>query len=279
MMSPVTSQPCQKPSFGNGNSVSGGLNAGTQHWYQLPVWKRLASVCLLLLFWQLSVTLLTPALLPSPSDVFSRLGSELQGPMLHHLGQTLLRVAIAFSVAMVLGTAIGLAMGHSRKVDEWADSILTLMLNVPALVTIILCFIWFGLNDTAAILAVILNKAPNVAVTLREGARAIDTKLMEVAKVYQLPPLRTFRKVYLPQLYPYIIAAARGGLALVWKIVLVVELIGCSNGVGFQLSTYFQLFDITAILAYTLAFVSIVYAIEALILRPLEKRVSGWRQR
>lgn len=279
MMSPVTSQPCQKPSFGNGNKVSGDLNASTTNWYQLPVWKRLASVCLLLLLWQLSVSLLNPALLPGPAEVFTRLGNELQGPMLYHLGQTLLRVAIAFSVAMVLGTAIGLAMGHSRKVDEWADSILTLMLNVPALVTIILCFIWFGLNDTAAILAVILNKAPNVAVTLREGARAIDTKLMEVAKVYQLPPLRTFRKVYLPQLYPYIIAAARGGLALVWKIVLVVELIGCSNGVGFQLSTYFQLFDITAILAYTLAFVSIVYAIEALILRPLEKRVSGWRQR
>ncbi len=278
-MSPVTSQPCQKPSFGNGNKVSGDLNASTTNWYQLPVWKRLASVCLLLLLWQLSVSLLNPALLPGPAEVFTRLGNELQGPMLYHLGQTLLRVAIAFSVAMVLGTAIGLAMGHSRKVDEWADSILTLMLNVPALVTIILCFIWFGLNDTAAILAVILNKAPNVAVTLREGARAIDTKLMEVAKVYQLPPLRTFRKVYLPQLSPYIIAAARGGLALVWKIVLVVELIGCSNGVGFQLSTYFQLFDITAILAYTLAFVSIVYGIEALILRPLENRVSGWRQR
>lgn len=279
MMSPVTSQPCQKPSFGNGNSVSGELNASTPHWYQLPVLKRLASVCLLLAFWQVCVVVFSPALLPAPTEVFARLGSELQGPLLYHLGQTLLRVAIAFSIAMAIGIAIGLVMGHSKRVDDWADSILTLMLNVPALVTIILCFIWFGLNDIAAILAVVLNKAPNVAVTLREGARAVDSKLMEVAKVYQLSPLRTFSKVYLPQLYPYVIAAARGGLALVWKIVLVVELIGCSNGVGFQLSTYFQLFDITAILAYTLAFVSIVYGIEALVLRPLEKRVSGWRQR
>ena len=90
--------------------------------------------------------------------------------------------------------------------------------------------------------------------------------------------MRTFRKVYLPQITPYLIAAARGGLALVWKIVLVVELIGCSDGVGFQLSSYFQLFDITAILAYTLAFVTVVYGIEALVLRPLENRLSGWRK-
>ena len=59
---------------------------------------------------------------------------------------------------------------------------------------------------------------------------------------------------------------------------LVVELIGCSDGVGFQLSSYFQLFDITAILAYTLAFVTVVYGIEALVLRPLENRLSGWRK-
>ena len=277
-MSPVPSTHCQQTFSGSDTDVHC-LPEDTVRWYQQPFLKRLTSVALLLIIWQLAVTLFTPALLPAPSEVFIRLAEEWQGTMPLHLSQTLIRVAIAFSAAMILGTALGLAMGHNRKVDAWTDSLLTLMLNVPALVTIILCFIWFGLNDIAAILAVVLNKAPNVAVTLREGARAVDNKLMEVAKVYQLSPLRTFSKVYLPQLYPYVIAAARGGLALVWKIVLVVELIGCSNGVGFQLSTYFQLFDITAILAYTLAFVSIVYGIEALVLRPLEKRVSGWRQR
>jgi NitT/TauT family transport system permease protein len=200
------------------------------------------------------------------------------GELPHHLGMTLQRVAISFVVAMGLGSFIGLFMGHFRRLDLWLDSLLTLALNIPALVTIILCFIWFGLNESAALIAVIINKTPTIAVTMREGAKAINHSLIDVAKVYQLSPSTTLFKVYLPQLYSYFLAAARGGIALVWKIVLVVELLGCSNGVGFQLGVYFQYFDITGVLAYTLAFATIIFTIESLLLRPWEARVSRWRQ-
>ncbi|MBU2978151.1 ABC transporter permease subunit [Alteromonas sp. C1M14] len=241
--------------------------------------NRVLSLLVLLLIWQGIVMAFAPSLLPAPTAVFVRLIEALQtGNMLFHLLETLRRVGITFTISLLLGSGLGLLMGHSRRVDEWLDGLLTLLLNVPALVTIILCFMWFGLNETSALLAVIINKLPNVAVTLREGARAINTSLLDVARVYQLSPVRKFVKIYLPQLYPYLLAAARSGLALVWKIVLVVELIGCSSGVGFQLSSYFQLFDVTAILAYTLAFVAIVYAIESGILRPIERYVSRWRQ-
>ncbi|MEG3765408.1 ABC transporter permease [Alteromonas sp. 14N.309.X.WAT.G.H12] len=244
-----------------------------------PRLNRFLSLVLMLVIWQGVVMLFSPNLLPPPTAVFTRLLEALQhGNMLFHFAETLRRVGITFSLSLIFGSAAGLLMGHYRRIDEWFDGLLTLLLNVPALVTIILCFMWFGLNEKSALLAVIINKLPNVTVTLREGARAIDTKLLDVARVYHLSPIRTFLKVYLPQLAPYLLAAARSGLALVWKIVLVVELIGCSSGVGFQLSSYFQLFDVTAILAYTLAFVAIVYAIESLILRPIERYVSRWRQ-
>jgi NitT/TauT family transport system permease protein len=72
-------------------------------------------------------------------------------------------------------------------------------------------------------------------------------------------------------------AAARSGLALIWKIVLVVELLGRSDGVGFQLGTFFQFFDITNILAYTLAFAAVVLGVEAVLMRPLERRLTRWR--
>ena len=90
--------------------------------------------------------------------------------------------------------------------------------------------------------------------------------------------MQTLRKVYLPQLNPYLMAAARNGLALIWKIVLVVELLGRSDGVGFQLGTFFQFFDIKGILAYTLAFAVVVLVVEALLMRPLDRRLSRWRQ-
>jgi NitT/TauT family transport system permease protein len=90
--------------------------------------------------------------------------------------------------------------------------------------------------------------------------------------------LKTLREVTLPQLAPYLMAAARNGLALVWKIVLVVELLGRSNGVGFQLQTYFQLFDVSRVIAYAAAFVTCVLLVEFAILTPLERSMSRWRR-
>jgi len=69
-------------------------------------------------------------------------------------------------------------------------------------------------------------------------------------------------------------ASARAGLSLIWKIVLVVELLGRSDGVGFALNTLFQFFDIAGILAYTVAFIAIILMLEALVFRPLDKVVS-----
>ena len=101
--------------------------------------------------------------------------------------------------------------------------------------------------------------------------------LMEMAETYRFGRAKTLRHVILPQLQPYIAAAGRSGLSLIWKIVLVVEFLGRSNGVGFQIYLYFQSFDVRAILAYTLVFVGVMLAIEFALVQPLEKRADRWR--
>jgi NitT/TauT family transport system permease protein len=141
----------------------------------------------------------------------------------------------------------------------------------------VLIYVWFGLNEAAAIAAVALNKLPTTVVTMREGARALDPALAEMARSFHMPRWRTLRHVTLPQLAPYLFAAARSGLALIWKIVLVVELLGRSNGIGFQIQIYFQLFDVTLILAYTLAFLLVAQLIEWVVMQPLENWAMRWR--
>jgi NitT/TauT family transport system permease protein len=216
---------------------------------------------------------------PSPLPVAQRMAEGIaSGDLPYHVGVTLARVAASFALAMLIGAAIGIAMGRLGRLDRFFDGWLILFLNMPALVTIILCYIWLGLTETAAILAVAINKIRNAAVTLREGARAIDRDYHEMAEVFEFGPWKTFRHVTLPQLMPYIAAAARSGLALVWKIVLVVELLGRSSGVGFQLYTYFQLFDVAGILAYAIAFILVVQVIEIVLLQPWEAAASRWRR-
>lgn len=239
---------------------------------------RVASVLGLFAAWEAAARLAGSRTFPPASAVLDLLWQlTLSGAIPHNLGLTLERVAYAFAVSMLAGSALGLAMGRMRRVDAVLDSLVTVLLNVPALVTVVLLYVWFGLSETTAIVAVALVKLPSTAVTVREGARALDPKLDEMARAFRMSRATRLRHVVLPQLVPYLFAAARSGLALIWKIVLVAELLGRSDGVGFQIQVYFQLFDVAGILAYTLAFIATVQLIEWLVLQPLERWVSRWR--
>ena len=245
-----------------------------------PAAIRLLSVAAFFLVWWLAASLADSRLLPGPAAVLSFLAREtVSGELPYQLSVTLARVAVSFVLAMTIGSAIGLVMGRSRLADGIAEPWIILLLNTPALVLIVLAYVWLGLSEVAAILAAALNKIPNVAVTVREGARAFDPAYMEMAKVYRFPRGQILRDVMLPQLQPYLAAAGRSGLALIWKIVLVVELLGRSNGVGFQIHLYFQMFDVRAILAYTIAFVAVMLTIEFLLVQPVETRAYRWRPR
>jgi NitT/TauT family transport system permease protein len=241
---------------------------------------RLISLGLLLAAWYACSLLAGDRLLPNPQAVALAMVEEARsGALAFNLGATLARVAVAFAIAMTLGSMIGLLMGRLRIADRLGDPWLIVLLNLPALVIIVLAYVWAGLTETAAISAVALNKLPIATVTVREGARSLDTALDEMAQVFRMRAWTRLRHVVLPQLAPYLAAAARSGLSLVWKVVLIVELLGRPNGVGFEIGVAFQLFDVTRILAYALAFIAVMLAVEMLLLQPLERHVARWRTR
>jgi NitT/TauT family transport system permease protein len=241
---------------------------------------RLISLALMLAAWFVGSQLAGPRMLPDPYSVALTVISEAQsGALAFNLGITLLRVAVAFLLAMALGSVMGVVMGRYQIADWLGDPWLVVLLNLPALVIIVLAYVWAGLTETAAIVAVALNKLPIATVTVREGARSLDRGLDEMAQVFRMGPWLQLRHVVLPQLAPYLAAAARSGLSLVWKIVLIVELLGRPNGVGFEIGTAFQLFDVTRILAYALAFVAVMLVIETFLVQPIERHVTRWRPR
>ena len=237
------------------------------------------SILLFMGIWQVVAIEVNDAMLTTPimvAQVFWQ--AILSGKLPYHLGVTLLRLVVSFIIAMLLGCAIGILLGRSKPLDSLFDQWLIIFLNIPALVSMILCYVWFGLTESAAILAVVINKIPNVVVTVREGTRALDQDLLEMARCYHFSKRKTLKYVIWPQLHPYIMAATRSGLALIWKIILVVELLGRSDGMGYQLNLFFQLFDVASILAYTLAFIGVIQCMELLVLKPLDKKNQRWRR-
>ena len=240
--------------------------------------QLLAIAALMVVWWFISFVVSNP-LLPTPVDVLSSINTELnENRLISNVLATLQRVTVSFIFAMLLGGTLGILMGAVPRINRFLDPFLIILLNIPALVIIILLYIWFGLVEVAAVAAVIINKLPNVAVTIREGGRLFDSKLNEMANLYKFSFSQKIAHLWWPQIFPYFMVATRGGLALIWKIVLVVELLGRSDGVGFQLHLAFQMFDVSTILAYSLVFISIVQVIEWCILQPLDHKAQRWQR-
>jgi NitT/TauT family transport system permease protein len=244
-----------------------------------PPWLEFASLPLLLLIWQVAAWFAQSRFLPGPAKVAVEIWDlAIDGPLFADFGITLFRAMIGFAVAMIVGTALGIVLGRTLWADRLFAPWVVVGLNIPAIVVGIICYISLGLSDFALILAVVINKVPLVATMMREGVRALSADYDELAATFRMPRGRYLRLVLVPQLMPYLLAAARAGLSLVWKMVLVFEVLGSDGGVGFRVGLYFQLFDMTGILAYTCCFVAVIMALEYGVLRPIEGRVLQWRK-
>ena len=132
---------------------------------------RLGSLLALILLWQAAAHFANPRLLPSPLAVIGAICVQTtSGALPAAFAITLGRVAAAFTLAMAVGSALGYAMGRRSWIDRWFDAPVVILLNLPALVIIVLAYVWIGLNEAAAIVAVALNKLPNAVVTLTGSA-------------------------------------------------------------------------------------------------------------
>jgi NitT/TauT family transport system permease protein len=266
-------QASQREQRGSG-AVRGRLGRLPSEWYYRPI-----SLLSILAVWLLFSRLLGAQVLPGPLSTFEFLWNQLErGALTRHIGITMYRVLVAFSVAMVAGVALGVLMGVSRVVDRLMEAWLIVGLTVPRIMLFVIAYLLIGLNDTSAIVALVLTVVPTIIVQLREGMRAIDRKLIEMARAYRRSNLAIWRKVIFPQLLPYFIGTARGALSLAWKMVILAELLGRTSGVGYQITFYFQMFNMRGILAYGVAMMLVLAAIDLTFVGLSQRYGFRWRR-
>ncbi|MAW26274.1 MAG: ABC transporter permease [Gammaproteobacteria bacterium] len=237
------------------------------------------SLVLLVITWLVASHFAQSDAFPGPAAVGEKMIQEgLSGELWTHLGATFARVFVAFGCAWACGLVVGALLGRSEALDQWFWPWVNTFLNMPALVVIVICYLGLGMTELAAILAVVVNKAPLIVVNVRDGVRQFESRYEEFASIYRLSWIQKVRLIWIPQLEPFLFTALRTGLSLTWKIILVVELLGRSSGVGFQIHLYFQLFEVDMILAYALSFMIAMQLIEWTMVRPLERHVQRWRK-
>jgi len=152
-------------------------------------------------------------------------------------------------------------------------------LTMPGLIWAVLMIMFFGLNETSAYAAVAITIMPMLAISIWQGTKSIDKDLVDMSKIFHASPWSKVIDVILPQLISHILAAIRYGLGLAWKVVVVVEMFGLSNGVGYQVVRGFNVFSMKAVLAWAISFLVVMIIIEFGIIGWLERAVTRWRPR
>lgn len=231
-----------------------------------------------LITWQIVSLFFLPIFVPGPITLIDRM-IEVYGDPASYLvvWQTLIRIVEGLVVCMIIGTAIGLAMGINRNVEAFFDSWIMVLLTFPAICWAFLSILWFGLSEIAPIMTIVLIVFPFVAVNVWEGTKALDKDLVNMAKAYDANRSLMIRKILIPQLMPFIFSGLRIALSLSWKIALVGEAFGVSSGVGQKLIYWFEDTRVDMMLAWGVSFMIFMVIIDLFVFRIWEQRTFAWR--
>lgn len=220
------------------------------------------------------------AILPTPADVaivtYNNFASGLVWP---HFYATFIRIFFALFFSMVIGVIVGVAMGLYQKIEFMLDTWVLAALMVPATSYGVIILIIFGLNDPAAIAAITVTTCPIIIISVWKGVKNIDNDLNDMARAFGMNWSQRLLRVLLPQLYPTLMGSLRFGLGLIWKVTVVIELIGLTSGIGYMLMYWFSLFRMTQVLSWTIMFTFVIIILEWVIISPVEKKLLGWQEK
>lgn len=245
-------------------------------------WRRTGLLALgwlaMLLLWEFGSWWYGSRLLPRPHEVLLAAVEIVEsGNFVTDFSASVLKTFAGFGVAAAVGAPVGYLMGRYGYWRAFFHDGVTMAGTIPALAYAVLSLIVFGLSNLGPILAVALVSAPYVALNVAEGIRGVDKSLVTMSEAFERTPRQIRREVLIPTIVPFVFAAIRMCFAVAWKVEALTEVFGGRNGVGFQIRTEYQLYNIAAVLAWMSLFIVFMLIIERLVLYRAEARLLAWR--
>ncbi len=192
--------------------------------------QKTLAVLIALLVWQIGAMILNEELiLPTPVRVLVRLFTvwQLEG-VFTAIGHSLLRIALGFFLALLLGTVLAVIAGRFSFVETLLFPYMAVVKAVPVVSFIVLAYVWMS-SRTIAVFISFLIVLPTVYTGLLSGIKARDAKLEEMADVFGVSAKDRFLYLRLPNLAPYITSAVSLGAGLAWKSGVAAEIIAVTS--------------------------------------------------
>lgn len=222
--------------------------------------------------------LMNPKFLPPPTMVLVRAWEMIQtGILLESLASSTLRVLIGFLIGGVLGVAMALLIGKSKKVDEWVTPVLNMLGPIPSLAILPLFIIWFGIGEVPKIILIAWTVFFPVLTNTVDGIKSVNSTLIRSALSLGANEKQIYRKVVLPSVLPNILAGCQISLGLAFGALVVSEMMGATSGLGYIIVDARNFFKLSDMYVSIIA-IGMEYSLFSVMLKLVEKKMLSWRR-
>ncbi|WP_354670010.1 ABC transporter permease [Paenibacillus sp. BSR1-1] len=234
---------------------------------------------IIVVVWQSAGSLLhvSNTILPTPLDIFqSFLELARTGELFGHIKISVFRAFIGFILGASLGLLFGTLTGLSNKAEHFVDPSLQMLRTVPHLALAPLFILWFGLGELSKELLIALGAFFPLYVNTLLGIRGVDKKLFDVARILEFSRWNQVTKLIFPAALPNILLGVRLSLGAAWLGLVVSELMGASEGIGYLIMDARQ-FTRTEVVFVGIIIFALGGKLGDSLVRVLESRFLKWR--
>ncbi|MEW4152577.1 ABC transporter permease [Bacillus thuringiensis] len=234
---------------------------------------------IILIIWQLAGVfgLVSKTVLPTPLDIFLAFQELIKtGELFGHLSISVLRAAAGFFIGGGLGIILGTIVGFSTRSEQYLDPSVQMLRTVPHLAVAPLFVLWFGFGETSKVLLIADGAFFPLYVNAFLGIRGVDSKLFDVARVLEFSKRKLITKLILPSALPNLLLGARLSLGVAWVSLVVAELMGSTEGIGYMIMDARQ-FSNTDIVFVGIIIFAFVGKFSDSLVRLLEVKFLRWR--
>jgi ABC-type nitrate/sulfonate/bicarbonate transport system permease component len=236
----------------------------------------MASLIITLLAWEVIAVLVQQPFFPPISEVFARLYDMLLSGEIHQkLLASLRNLAIGFTISLVFGLIIGIAMGRSKRIDAALDLFVYALITTPSLIFAPIFFAVYGLGPEPVIAVIVLYSIVFIIINTATAVREAPAELIEMARVFGASNRDILFNVRIPHSTPLIMAGIRVAATRAVKGMVTGEMFIAAIGLGSIIIQAGGRFDATTVLAILVLVIILAY-IAMLIVDLIDRRLTSW---
>lgn len=219
---------------------------------------------------------LNAVIMPSPKKIVQTAWKLLSnGSLWENTLISVGRVLQGYILAAVLGILLGILIGLSRHLDRITQLILQILKPIPPIAWIPLVILWFGIGESGKVFLIFLGGFFTILTNVVDGIRHTDVKLIEVARVMEVPFYKRIIRLMIPSAAPSIFTGLRTGLSSCWMCVVAAELVSSTTGLGYLIMNARQ-FGNTDIVIIGMLTIGILGKCMDSLLQWIESKVIRW---